>query len=887
MVKLLNEEISDSHKPLFLVYTNNLSLQSLFLEDFSERLSLLFVCDNTPPDKDENSYHIKTSDLNLLPHLEEKIDYALVMLSEQKDKKNIVYLLEKIKKDEAKSAFIIPANNYSEFMDVLLEAKSINTIIPAIYGEILEDETSQSELLKIIRMALGNEKITLSGNDLNPVFPISQNDFMTCIKQLLFSSKSKSLYYLFYKQPQTLLSAIHYLARIEPEIEFELNHEKPVERFEERSTMDQNLHDKLNLPIHYLDSHLKGFTYAVEHLKTSPQKTYMPTAANKPKRKMNLPELSALKFSPSVSLALFSSFILFLFLNITAGIVGVILLKGSISSFESNDFVGAKEKGVMAKNILALPLPTLNVTQSAISYIPFMQNSHKTLNLITSTADLTAVAATLIEKLDGVENGFEKKDFEKIMLDSQYLYHEGSRILLNQNNRAITNLLKPQTTKSLSIMPILPTLLGYDSEKEYLLLFMNNAELRPTGGFIGSVGRLTIEHGKVKEFTIQDVYELDGQLTRHIEPNYIIRRYLQPHLYLRDSNFDLDFQRSASMSALIYNLESKNTPDGVVAVDFNLIKKIIEITGPIELKDYKKTIDSENSMDFLQDTIEKDFFPGSTQKKDVLNELFKGITLELEKRPEHLVSIGLALPELLEEKHILLAYQDEDIQSLLSALNFGGNIPTSNLGNSDTMYDTLGFNEANIGVNKVNKKISRSISYNADLSSRLAKAQISIRNESTTDDYKTYLRLITPRNSILRKVQVNGEEVEIIDAVTDFRLYEAANFSPDPNVLEVDKADDYLKTVFGTVITIGKGEIKTIAFEYTNPELAISNKKDVYDLHIIKQPGTQTTPVYTNIIFPEDFSAVGESINSFGSGSVKIEDNLSTDLTHEIKFSKQ
>ncbi len=886
MGKLLNEEINDSKKPLFLIYTNNVDLQLLFLKEFSHKLSLLFVSDNTPPNEDTESYHVKISDLNLLPHLEEKIDYALVMLTNQKDKNGMNHLIEKIKKDETKSAFIIPASAYSEFIDVLLEVKGENNIIPAIYGDILETETSQSELLKIIRMALGNEKIKLSGNDLAPVFPISRSDFITCVKQLLFSNKSNSLYYIFYKEPQTLLAAIHYLARIEPEIKFDLNHEKPVERYEERSSMDQTLHDKLNLPIHYLDSHLKGFTYAVEHLRTKPKKTYMENRPTKAKSRISLPKVGVFKFSPSVSLALFSSLLFFLFLNITAGILGVILLKGSITAFESNDFAKAREKGIMAKNILSLPLPTLNVAQSAISYIPFMDSTHKTLDLITNTADLTAVASVLIEKLDNAENGFDKKDFEKIMLDAQYLYHEGSRILLSQDNRAVMNLLKPQTTKSLSIMPILPTLLGYDSEKEYLILFINNAELRPTGGFIGSVGKLIVENGKVKEFAIQDVYDLDGQLTHHIEPHYVIRRYLQPHLYLRDSNFDLDFQRSASMSAFLYNLESKNTPDGVVAVDYNMVEKILEITGPIELPDYKKTITSEDSQEFLQDTIEKDFFPGSTQKKDVLNELFRRITLELEKKPEHLVSIGLALPQLLEQKHILLAYQNQDIQSLLSALNFGGNIPVSNAENSNTMYDTIGFNEANIGVNKVNKNVSRSISYEADLSSRLSKAQISIRNESTTDDYKTYLRLIVPRNSILRNVRIDGEEVETIDAVTDFRLYEADNFSPDPNVLEIDKVDDYFKTIFGTVITIGKGEIKTIEFEYTNPVLSISDKKDAYELHVIKQPGTQTAPVYTSILFPDDFNAAGEDINSFGSGNVKIEDNLLTDLNYEIKFSK-
>ncbi len=886
MGKLLSEEITESKKPLFLIYTSDKDFQNLLYSEFSEKLSLLFVSDCSPEDDSEETYHIKKSDQNLLPHLEETINYAVVIFSEQKDKEGIEHLLTKLRKDSTKTAFLIPAANYKEYIDVLLEVKADTNIIPALYGDILENSSSEGQFLKIIRMALSKEKIKLKGNDLSPVFPISKRDFITCIKQLLFSNMSHALYYLFYKKPQTLLSAIHFLARLEPELEFEMDHEHPMERFEERSTMDQNLSDKLNLRIYYLDKHLKGFSHAVEHLEASPEKTYMQPLENG-ERRFSFPKIHIVKFTPSVSLALFSALALFLTLNLISGVLGIIFLKSSIHAFEKNDFGKAKEKGMIAKTILSIPIPTLAVTQSAISYLPFMKYAYDTLNLITKTSELTTVASSLIQKSGEMGKGISKKDFEKILLDSQYLYHSGSRILLSQNNRTVSNLLKPQTAKALSLITIMPSLLGYDSEKEYLILFMNNAELRPTGGFIGSVGRLIMKNGKIKEFVIQDVYDLDGQLTRHFEPHYIVRRNLQPHLYLRDSNFDLDFQRSASLSAMIYNLESGNTPDGVVAVDFNFIKKILEITGPIELKDYNKIVNADNSLDFLQETIEDKFFPGSTQKKDVLNALFKSITLSFENHPEYLVSIALALPELLEEKHILLSYQNNNIQSLLSALNFGGEIKIQDESNKDIIYDILGFNEANIGVNKVNKDISRSIFYQADLTSRLSKAKISFRNESEKNDYKTYLRLIAPKNSTLIKIRIDGEEVETIDAVTDPRIYEAANFSPDRNVLEVDRENDYSKTIFGTVVEVKKNTIMSIEFEYTNPTLFLENTKDSYRLSAIKQPGTNSTPVVFNVLFSKDFSAKGEGIGSFGDGNIKIENDLRTDLNYKISFTKE
>jgi len=886
MPNLLLEESYESKKPLILIHTNNKRLQDLFYKEFSKKLSILFVSDSPPDHEDTSTYHIKSSDVNLIPHLDEEIAYAILIFEDLKDKDGIEHFITKFKSDNTKAAVLIPASAYLNFIDVLLSFRNIPHVIPALYGQVLENMTSDNELMKIIRKALLKEKIEIKGNDLLPVFPISERDLLVGIKQLLFANKSKALYYLFYKQPETILSAVHTLAQIEPELEFTMDHEHPAERFEERSVMNQNLTDKLQLRISYLDRHLKGFIYSIEHLAgIEPQKPKI--YAKTEKRRLTLPKLNFLKFTPSVSLALFSSLMLFLLINIVFGIVGILFLRGSIQAFEKNDFHAAKEKGIIAKNALSVPMPVLSITESAMSYIPFMNNAYKTLHLVTSTADLTLVSAGLIDKLDETDEGITREDFDKILLDAKYLFHAGSRILLIENNRTISSLLKPETTKTLSLMTIMPALMGYDAKKEYLLLFMNNAELRPTGGFIGSVGRLVVENGKVLEFTIQDVYDHDGQLTRHIEPHYIIRRNLQPHLYLRDSNFDLDFQRSASLSAMIYNLESKNTPDGVVAVDFNLVKKILEITGPIKLSAYDKTIDSENSLDFLQNTIEENFFPGSTQKKDILNDLFKNITIKLEQNPEYLVSIGLALPQLLEEKHILLAYQKPHIQSLLSALNFGGHIPMTNKDDENTIYDILGFNEANIGVNKVNKDLSKSIFYEADLTSRLSKAKISFRNSSKTDDYKTYLRLIAPKNSVLLNLKINGKVVETIDAIIDPRIYEAPNFSPDKSVYEVDSTNDYDKKIFGTVVEVRRGEIKSVEFEYTNPLLFLNDGKNEYDLYVIKQPGTDKTQSLFSVLFPDDFIAKGDSINSFGNGNIKIENELKTDLDYKVFFTKE
>ncbi len=43
-------------------------------------------------------------------------------------------------------------------------------------------------------------------------------------------------------------------------------------------------------------------------------------------------------------------------------------------------------------------------------------------------------------------------------------------------------------TETLSFWKLIPELTGFNGERTYLLLFQNNLELRPSGGYIGSFG---------------------------------------------------------------------------------------------------------------------------------------------------------------------------------------------------------------------------------------------------------------------------------------------------------------------------------------------------------------------------------------------------------------
>lgn len=60
---------------------------------------------------------------------------------------------------------------------------------------------------------------------------------------------------------------------------------------------------------------------------------------------------------------------------------------------------------------------------------------------------------------------------------------------------------------ALQLGPQMPWLLGMDEPRHYLVMVQNNHELRATGGFISSIGLLTLEQGKISNLEFADSYE--------------------------------------------------------------------------------------------------------------------------------------------------------------------------------------------------------------------------------------------------------------------------------------------------------------------------------------------------------------------------------------------
>ena len=144
----------------------------------------------------------------------------------------------------------------------------------------------------------------------------------------------------------------------------------------------------------------------------------------------------------------------------------------------------------------------------------------------------------------------------------------------------------------------LPAVAGGRGEpKTYLVLFQNDNELRPTGGFLTAYAIIKIEDGKVTPEKSDDIYELDQKFKERIAIPEKLGRYLTTERYyhLRDMNISPDFKTSMDTFYEHYQ-EVPGEPkdiDGIIAVDTHFLTNLLTVLGPVEVPGYG-TFSSQN-----------------------------------------------------------------------------------------------------------------------------------------------------------------------------------------------------------------------------------------------------------------------------------------------------
>ncbi|MDP4011720.1 MAG: DUF4012 domain-containing protein [Candidatus Roizmanbacteria bacterium] len=422
--------------------------------------------------------------------------------------------------------------------------------------------------------------------------------------------------------------------------------------------------------------------------------------------------------------------------------------------------------------------------------------------------------------------------------------------------------------------PYFDSLFAKDTEKKYLLLFANNMELRPGGGFIGSFAILRMKDYSLQNLEVFDVYDADGQLIAQVDPPDPISKFLnQTHWFLRDSAFSGDFVENFDTAKFFLEKEIGETDfDGGILITTTAVQNLLKSVKSLYIPDFKESITSDNFYIKAQLHAEEDFFPGSKQKKSFLSSVTNQMLFGLED-----ASLPIVFEELersLDQKHLVLYSLDPDLQTLFEKNYWSGRIlkPTCSL--SDALHcipDYMLPLDANLGVNKANFYTTNHMKLAVDIDSR--GAIVNTYSATYTNDshkgvfpggtYKNYFQLLMAPNSFIESVKIDGIDIED---------YDETNFE--------------FKTI-GFLVSIEPQQSKTIQITYSLPTTIVSGN-GTYQLILQKQIGSQNSDFQFTFTYPKNMSILRHNLSPLAKDSEIIYNtSISSDKIFLIEFEKK
>ncbi|MFZ2193240.1 MAG: DUF4012 domain-containing protein [Candidatus Moraniibacteriota bacterium] len=351
-------------------------------------------------------------------------------------------------------------------------------------------------------------------------------------------------------------------------------------------------------------------------------------------------------------------------------------------------------------------------------------------------------------------------------------------------------------------------------EKTFMLLFQNNMELRPGGGYIGSFGILKMKDGQILELQTHDLSNFDGRIPDDVLPPYPIKETLRVSSWkLRDSNWSPDFLENAKKAEEFYKMgQGQENFDGIIAINSNVLTSFLKVTGPIEIEGFPGTYDSEDAVLTLEHQVEQGYINQGIkegERKSVMNLLAKEIQNKVFSMSiSQKIKLAEVILDDLNRKDIQLYFKDVELENQAKKAEWDGSV------RKNWTSDYLMMVDANMGAWKSDYYMRRSFVYTVDLSGDMPKASLKITYQHTakekdwmTKDYLTYLRVYTPKGSWLTDSKDLGEK---------------------------KFGEDLEKKFVGTLVGVPLGQTKTIEFYYTLPQNAVEN----YDLLIQRQSGS-------------------------------------------------
>jgi Protein of unknown function (DUF4012) len=386
--------------------------------------------------------------------------------------------------------------------------------------------------------------------------------------------------------------------------------------------------------------------------------------------------------------------------------------------------------------------------------------------------------------------------------------------------------------------------LGVKSPRTYMVLFQNDKELRPTGGFITAYTIARVDRGRFDPISSDDIYNLDDKYTPSIKapdqfPKYLQGIYVALNRFrLRDMNWSPDYETSMDMFTKEIKKVGVSNIDGVIAVDTQMLVYLLDVLGKVTVPGYgdfstkivsgcncpQVIFELESFADVEGPIVWSENEPGKIvfapknydNRKKIIGPLMNAIlSATLGQPDEKMPLLFEAAAKSLTEKHILFYLMDKKAEEAVKTLGVAGTI------NDYSSGDYLYINDANLGGRKSNLYVTQEVTQTVEKKAGYIENTLTItyKNPEKQDGWlnsvlPNWVRIYVPK----------GSELISNDGFDDFT-------SP---------YEEFGKSVFAGFVKVRPLGVAKITLKYKVP---IDFPKE-YRLLIQKQPG-KNAPLYT------------------------------------------
>lgn len=447
----------------------------------------------------------------------------------------------------------------------------------------------------------------------------------------------------------------------------------------------------------------------------------------------------------------------------------------------------------------------------------------------------------MLERIDVVAKNIEEAEKRIESIDPNRYPTKLGKYEVRSNIQDAKNQFEGMATLFVDAKPFLkqlPSILGAEEEKNYLILFQNTAERRATGGFYTFYAVFNINKGKIEIKDSSDIYDLDNSIATHPRAPEKILAYHKDvnQFYLRDSNLSPDFVESVKLFESLYEDAGRSVNyDGIITMDSKVLVDMLKIFGDTQANGVNFSAQIDERCDCPQviytlfDIVDRPVNYIKVDRKRILGNLmlelfYKAIGFSPSK---YWGQLAQTMFTNLDEKHMLLYFTDPETQKAVEALNYAGRI-------REYDGDYLHISNVNFAGAKSNMFIEEEITSETTFENGVGKRTVTIVFKNPYEHSDCNLeRGGLCLNAVLRNwirfyVPEGSELVELTGSQTEVQTY-----------------NELGKTVFEGFMTVNPKGQAEVTVEYTLPS-SITEKD--YKLLLQKQPGVekQTLDVKVN-----------------------------------------